>query len=197
MTAEQFNKFWTSTYPGIAPIQHSYDHSYADRWFRIHSLPGSKRYAENENEWSILLERQNRIISDLLTENSNFLLVTGEYTSKAHIELHPFDEVVSVKSYFFVSLDPIDLHKLNPDQYEPGQFYTPKFSEQIWQAKKFDNLLKDIAEDNLKAFFVSRSKAILIAPYDGGVDFILKDSETRDAYKQKYSDWLSAREDGL
>jgi len=40
-------------------------------------------------------------------------------------------------------------------------------------------------------------KKIIIAPYDGGVDLILKDIETRNIYKQKYSDWLSQREDGL
>ena len=103
----------------------------------------------------------------------------------------------------------VDGHKIhkpavNPDRKywhftiaDNGTGFDPKFSEQIWQAKKFDNLLKDIAEDNLKAFFVSMSKAILIAPYDGGVDLILKDSETRDVYKQKYSDWLPAKEDGL
>jgi hypothetical protein len=71
------------------------------------------------------------------------------------------------------------------------------FSEQNWQPKKFDNILKDVAEGNLRAFFVSVDKELIIAPYDGGIDFILKDIKTRDFYKQKYSGWLSARQDGL
>lgn len=71
------------------------------------------------------------------------------------------------------------------------------FSEQNWHPHKFDNLLKDIAEDNLRAFFVSVYKELIIAPYDGGVDFILKDTKTRDFYKQKYISWLSIRQDGL
>jgi hypothetical protein len=37
----------------------------------------------------------------------------------------------------------------------------------------------------------------LIAPYDGGVDLILKDKEIRDQYKSKYRNWLSKRDDGL
>lgn len=197
MTTEQFNKFWTSSYPDTILIQHHFRHLFTDRWFRIHSLPESKRYAENESEWKILLSRQNGIISDLLTDKSDFLLVTGGYTSEDCIEMYPIDEVNSIKKFPFVYLAPIDLNKVNPDEFDKGQFYTPMFSEQNWQPHKFDNLLKDIAEDSLRAFFISVDNELIIAPYDGGIDFILKDTSTRDFYKKKYSSWLSAREDGL
>ncbi len=197
MTPEQFNKFWASTYPNTFPIQHYFKHRYVDRWLRIHSFPGSKRYAEDDKEWSILLDRQNKIISDLLTDNSSFLLVIGDYTSRSYLELHPLEKVASIRQISFASLEPIDLYIKRPDEYESGQLYTPMFSEQIWQAKKFDNLLRDIAEDNLSAFFVSVSGKLLIAPYDGGIDFIFKDTETRNDYRRKYSNWLSARADGL
>ncbi len=197
MTAEQFNNFWASTYPDTILIQHHFRHNFADRWFRIHSLPESKRYAEDEAEWNILLSRQNEIISDLLNDNSNFVLLTGGHSSEGYIEIHPIEEVNSIKEFSFVSLDPIDLNKVSPDEYDKGQFYTPMFSEQNWQPHKFDNLLKDIAEDSLRAFFVSVDNDLIIAPYDGGMDFILKDTKTRDFYKQKYNGWLSARQDGL
>lgn len=45
--------------------------------------------------------------------------------------------------------------------------------------------------------FVSSTEQVIVAPYDGGVDFVLKNSGTRDFYKHKYKDWLSARVDGL
>jgi hypothetical protein len=155
MTAKQFKDFWTSTYPDTILFQNLFRHEFADRWFRIHSLPNSKRYAETKTEWDILLDRQNKIISDLLNENSNFILVTGVHTSEGYIELHPIDKVNSIREIPFVSLDPIDLNEINPDEYDRGQFYTPMFSVQNWQSQKFDNLLKDIAEDNLSAFFIS------------------------------------------
>ncbi len=196
MTKEQFNTFWSSTYPGTIPISHYFKHDYADRWFRIHSLPESKRYAETEEEWEMLLHRQNTIITDLLG-NSNFLLVTGDYSWDDHTELHPLDEIKSIAEIPFVLLDPIDLHKLRPEEYEPKQFYTPQFSEQTWQATKFDNLLKDIAKDRVRAFFISRENNCIVAPYDGGIDIVLKDIETRTNYEAKYKDWLSAREDGF
>ena len=197
MTAEQFNKFWASAYLDTVLIQHHFRHNFSERWFRIHSLPESKRYAEDDNEWEILLDRQNKIISDLLNGNSNFLLITGGHSSEGYIELHPIEEVDSIKEISFVSLNPIDLNKVSPDEYDKGQFYTPMFSEQNWQSQKFDSLLKDIAVDNLRAFFISVDNELIIAPYDGGVDFILKDTKTRDFYKQKYSSWLSARQYGL
>jgi hypothetical protein len=197
MTSEQFNTFWALNFADTIPIQHYFKRDYSDRWFRIHSLPKSKRYADNEGEWNILLDRQNKIITDLLGNTSNFILVTGGYSSQDSKELHPIEEVNSIAKIPFVLLDPIDLNKMSPDEYEAGQFYKPMFSEQIWQPDKFDSILKDIANDQLRAFFISVDEKLIIAPYDGGVDFILKDTETRNMYKQKYSDWLSLREDGL
>lgn len=196
MTAEQFNTFWSSTYPGTIPIPHYFKQDYADRWFRIHSLPDSKRYAETVEEWKILLHRQNTIITDLLG-NSSFLLLTGDYSWEGHTELHPLDEVKSIVDIPFVLLDPLDLNKLRPEEYETGQFYTPQFSEQVWQPSKFDNLLIDIAEDSAKAFFISQENNCIVAPYDGGIDIILKDNETMISYKAKYKDWLSTTESGL
>jgi len=197
MTSEQFNTFWALNFANTIPIQHYFRNDYSDRWFRIHSLPESKRYADKEEEWCILLDRQNKIITDLLGNDSKFIFVAGDYSSEGYTELHPLQEVNSIARIHFVMLDPIDLNKLSPDEYEIGQFYKPMFSEQIWQPNKFDSILKDIADDHLRAFFISVDKKLIIAPYDGGIDFILKDTKTRNVYKQKYSEWLSQREDGL
>ena len=71
------------------------------------------------------------------------------------------------------------------------------FYEQNWQPHKFDNLLTDIAQDSLRAFFISVEKELIIAPYDGSIDIILNGTKTRDLYKQKYNVWLSERQDGL
>jgi len=191
--------FWNSNYPETVPISHHFRHDYPTRWFRIHSLPESKRYANNEEEWSILLGRQNEIITDLLGGNSDFLLVTGEYAwDGGNTTLDaPLVEVDSVAQTPFISLDKIDLHQLSPAEYDLGTFYHPMFNKQNWMRGKFDDLLRDIANDKLRAFFISIEKELLIAPYDGGVDFVLENTTTRDHYKEKYRDWLSSRQDGL
>jgi hypothetical protein len=76
MTAEQFEIFWSSTYNDTIPIFHYFRYDFYDRWFRIHSLPESKNYAENETDWNILLDRQNKIITDIIGENSKIIIVS-------------------------------------------------------------------------------------------------------------------------
>ena len=197
MTAEDFKHFWDSTYPDTIPIGNYFKHDYSDRWFRIHSLPNSQRYPSDQEDWKILLDRQNIILTDLLANESSILIVTGDHHAEGYLELYPIDEVKSIKSFTFTRLEPIDLHLLGPEQYEKGQTYIPMFTVQSWDAHKFDEVLKDIAEWNLEAFFISVHNQCIVSPYDGGMDIILQDSQTRDFYRTKYEAWLSPRKDGL
>ena len=66
MTEIEFIDYWNKEYPGSYPINHELKWIYPDRWFRIHSLPDSKRYAESADEYKIILERQNQLINDLI-----------------------------------------------------------------------------------------------------------------------------------
>ena len=197
MTKDEFNRLWMNRYPGSVPISYTFRHDYPDRWFRIHSLPNSKRYPDNEDEWTILLNRQNTIITDILEDGSKLLILTGDYHFKEHTELHPIEDVDSIKEFSFNKIDNIDLHKLWPEEYDNGQFFRPLFCDSIWSPGKFDNVLRDIAQDSVRAFLVSVDNDVLLIPYDGGVDLILNDTATRDKYKTKYSDWLSKGDDGL
>ena len=197
MTPEQFKEFWTSTYPETLPIQHFFKHDYLDRWFRIHSLPQSKRYADTEQEWSILLTRHNTIITDILGDNVKIFLVTGDYNYNEPTEAHITEEEPSFLNFSFQRLEDIDLFELSPEQYDKGQVYRPAFAEAVWKPHQHDNLLKEIADDKIRAFFISPDRRTIAAPYDGGIDLVLKDKETRDFYKEKYKGWLSEREDGL
>jgi len=196
MTKEEFEIFWTTKYPGASPIPSSVNID-PERWFRIHSLPGSKRYADTVEEWDILLSRQNEIITDLLGNNAPILFLTGDHSFEGSTELHPLDSVNSVFDFQLISLPAIDLYKMAPEYYEQGQYFNPVFCEETWQPKKFDKVLRDIADDQLKAMFISIESKFIIAPYDGGMDIILDSADTRDHYKNKYTSWLSARPDGL
>jgi hypothetical protein len=143
MTREQFKTFWTSRYPKTIPISHLFKHDYSDRWFRIHSLPESKRYADNDEEWRFLLSRQNSIITDILGDNSKILIVTGEYHYEGHTDLNSLEDVNSIKQFSFTYLDNIDLHKLSPEEYDQGQTYKPRFSESVWLKSKLGQRIKE------------------------------------------------------
>lgn len=65
-----FTTIWKTKFPDSYPIGYDLKGIYDNRWFRIHSLPESKRYADNEKEYQIIYKRQNQIIQDLLGDNS-------------------------------------------------------------------------------------------------------------------------------
>ena len=197
MRKEEFQTLWTLNYPNTVPISYLFKHDYSERWFRIHSLPEAKRYADDENEWKNILSRQNEIITDLFGLGTPILIVTGEYNWGDNRPVHITDEEEIFRPFTFVRLDNIELNKIDPEQYDEPDIYRPAFAQTIWKPNYHDELLREIANDNVRAFLVSFDKNIIVAPYDGGVDFILKDNQTRDNYKEKYKQWLSERKDGL
>ena len=197
MTKKEFQERWTLNFPDTVPISHLFKQDYLDRWFRIHSFPEPKRYADNDDEWEILLTRQNEIITDLFGIDLPVLLVAGEYNWGDQRIIHTTEEQEVFKTYSFTQIDNIDLFKLDSEQYDEVDIYRPAFAETVWKPHKHDRLLKEIASDSTRAFFVWFEKILIVAPYDGGVDFILKDTLTRDCYKEKYREWLSGRNDGF
>ena len=56
MTTENFKTYWYKTYPDSYPINYQLKTIFSNRWFRIHSLLDSKRYAENDDEYKIIKE---------------------------------------------------------------------------------------------------------------------------------------------
>lgn len=198
MTDEQFEAFWESTYPLSIPLGHIIRVDYAERWFRIHSLPESQRYPNDDADWAILLSRQNALISDLVGDGSSLLVITGEYDFN-YVEGKPNDFTPddSISHLSFACSEPIELAELEPDESEPNKVYKPVMAELNWYSGVCDGILKEIALDNIRLLFISIDAECVIAPYDGGVDVILKDTATRDFYKLKYERWLSSREDGL
>ena len=175
---------------------------YLSRWFRIHSLPESKRYADDEDEWEILLYRQNMLITDLLGVNAEFYLVTGRYYS-----LHPKLIEIGKEYHEFDCFRRLDLNESEainlieryPKDYDEEDeiHFVPATAILTWKPGNFDDVLMKIADDVTRAVFLSITRKIAICPYDGGIDCIVEDSNQVEYYKHKYQDWLSRLECGL
>ena len=193
MTEREFIYYWNKEYPESFPINHELKWMYPDRWFRIHSLPESKRYADSAEEYKIILNRQNQLINDLIGEESevviSFGLYTNDITNESYKELTDFGEFLKVLT--------IDLHKERPEEYEDEMYFDIYVKTEKWKNGNRDEILKAIADDEIRAMFISPANKCVIAPYDGGVDVIAKSTENRDRLKAKYKDWLSDREDGM
>ncbi len=198
MTKQAFQDFWAKNFPEIPPINHLFKHLLSERWLRIHSLPDAKRYATTDEEWSILLHRQNSIFEDLMPENTPIYIVSGIYSNEEKVfELDIFAQLPYSKTLKFTALDALDMFKLSKDWYDEGVQFTPFFAEEIYTPNGFDSILKSIANDEWRLFFIDPINLSIIAPYDGGVDLIFKEGKMRHFYKKKYANWLSERADGL
>lgn len=193
MIENEFIDYWSKEYPESFPINHELKSVYPDRWVRIHSLPESKRYAENVEEYKMILDRQNQLIGDLIGEETQIAISFGLYTNDIandnYKELTDFGEFQKVLT--------IDLQKERPEEYEDEMYFDIFVKTENWKKDNRNEILKAISDDKIRAMFICPSRNCIIAPYDGGVDIIVSSSEKRDELKKKYKNWLSEREDGM
>lgn len=65
-----FESWWTSRFVRLPPLGHKLRRELPYRWLRIHSLPGSKRYADSEADYQEILSRQRAIAIEILRNNA-------------------------------------------------------------------------------------------------------------------------------
>lgn len=192
MKANELDRFWTTEFGDNSPFADELKLKFVDRWFRIHTLPESKRYADNDVETNEILSRHNLILDDLFDAKDNFILVTCNFSAEKVPVKSPKPEGIGFQANFWRSINISDDEE--SEEYYCHLFLDPK----QWKVGILDELLRLIANDEISNLMViSIENNVVYHPYDGGADVILKDSQTRDNYKQKYEHWLSARPDGF
>jgi len=203
VTQKNFQDFWENNYKNIPLLGHILREEYfADRWFRIHSLPDSKRYADNDAEMKIILDRQNTLISDLIGNDQAYLLLF--YAISENPKSVRFNQISDI-----VLLDNIRLDIALPENYEGDCYFISGFVNKTWEATSIDTYLEKVANDEkvvnfdacecdlYRILIIDINRNRIIAPYDGGVDIFLNTQCERDSFKSTYRDWLSAHERGL
>lgn len=196
MLQKEFNSFWENNFKETIPLNFLFREAYSKRWLRIHSLPESKRYADNDTEMNLILSRQNQIISDEYAENEDIYLVSTEFFTN-NKEIVEEEEFCFYPEYNFEKISVLNLNSYFPLDYSSDQKLNIFVAKRKWEVNIYNNLLKDIADDASIIFFVSIQNKIIFAPYDGGMDVIYQNENQKNFYKKKYKEWLSDREDGL
>lgn len=199
LQAEEIQHLWSKSFGDCPPVSYLFKHQLKNRWFRIHSLPESKRYAENDSEKSELLERQNKLLLDVIGNSTGCFLIGGNYAdSPLEENLKSCPALANFHFQEFVRLlkEDFDSSDVEPDD-EPiylSLFFTPyKF-----KSNDLNEVLLCVANWKIVNFFVVNfERQRIFAPYDGGVDVILKDSQERDEFKSKYKNWLSNHPEGF
>jgi hypothetical protein len=194
LDVHQFRSFWEQNFLDCPPVSYLFKHRLAERWFRFHSLPESKRYAENKSEVAQLLMRQNTALIDLIG-TGECVLVLGKYCSSPPL----VDSILSdfgFQEFLRLSKQDFDPSRLELDE-EP--IYLSLFcTVHHLEHGSLDDVLLDVADWKIVNFFVVNcDRQRIFAPYDGGVDVILENAEKRDEFKVKYQDWLSSHPQGL
>lgn len=191
-----FQTWWQSQFGSLPPLGYVVREHFNERWFRIHSLPKSKRYPEKSTEYDELLRRHNAVANDVLGVGSMCWVVLSTYT----------DDIDSVKAP--------DLAQLNPMGFERSSFLQEPSDTQFenepellvvcwsirvrWMSNHFDALIRTVADNREpRLLVVEENRSRIYAPYGGGADLILESTQARDMLRIKYADWLSSHPLGL
>lgn len=193
MNIDKYKIFWELNYPEVLPIGYQLKWIYNDRWFRIHSLPKSKRYAQTSQEFQVILNRQNQLITDLVGKDKKMMMLIGLYNDE--VLNQECQKLVGFKD--FTLIERLKLHQLQPNQYEEETIYSVFVKIEKWQISKYNEILIAIASDEFRMMLIEPEKKTIIIPYDGGIDIIMEKPSLKNSMKIKYKDWLSEREDGL
>ncbi|MFB8783092.1 hypothetical protein VSS38_25695 [Streptomyces albogriseolus] len=179
-------ELWQQRWPGCPPVGYKLRGPYRDVWVRFHSLPDSKRYAEDESECTVVLERYNTVLDELFA-GADVYVITPLWTTEAEV---PRSQAVTG---YWQSL-------LVEDDPDPAfRTYCHLFvARRPWRRGCIDDLLRDIADDKVAGVLITDTRLLRIHhPYDGGADAFLATSEERDRVRERHADWLSRHPLGL
>lgn len=192
MTSNKLTESWSSNFPNFSPIAHELKDEFNERWFRIHTLPESKRYPENEQEFSEILSRHNSILTDLFGANHKYYLLTNSYgLSLEKIKKEAKLVKLNLQKNYWQSVN------IAEKDFEPYYWHI-HFDEKDWAEGSVDDLFRLVANDAIgNVILFSADKKIVYHPYDGGADIIFENCDLRDFYKEKYKDWLSIHPSGF
>ncbi|MFE6284859.1 hypothetical protein [Streptomyces sp. NPDC057877] len=176
------------------PVAHTFRRAYADRWVRFHSLPGSKRHPESEDEYAIVLHRYNTVLDELFAGVDVFVVTMDWSNTPDGPPGHPAPRrrfhPAGVRWWTEADVDDPD-----PDFHTHTRLYADR---RPWRRGRVDDLLRAVADDVLAEVFITDVQLRRIHhPYDGGADVILTTPAERDRLRARYADWLPANSVGL
>ncbi len=172
---------WQQRYGDAPPLGCALRERFRPRWFRVHSLPGGKRYATTDAERGEVLRRQNDLIADVLGAGAACWFIFGYYGEAADL---PGDVDSALRA-----LAPVVLTSVGP---EGGQVEASRLlvATLTWVPGALDRVLAAVADDVLETpLLVSADLRRVVAPYDGGCDVIVETPARRAELARRYGRW--------
>jgi hypothetical protein len=177
---------WQQRWPGCPPVGHLLRDCFQDVWVRFHSLPASKRYAQDEAEYAVILDRYNTVLDELFTGEDVYVIAP---TWTAEPDAPPRQPDGAHWQSLLLTDDP------DP---EFRTYYHLFATKRSWQTGCIDDLLRDVADDKVADVLITDTQMRRIHhPYDGGADVFLTTTEERDQMRGRHVTWLSSHPAGL
>lgn len=190
---DRLSALWQCQWPEGPPVGHELRTAYSERWVRFHSLPGSKRYPETEDEYAIALDRYNTVLDELFG-GSEVYVITVSWSWEPHgAERPPERGELHAAGSRWLTL----AHEDDPDP--EFHTYTHLYADRrIWRRGSADGILRAVADDVLSGVLITDTGLRRIHhPYDGGADVITATPEERDRLRDRHPEWLSSQPSGL
>ncbi len=201
-----FNAEWARFHGALPPISYLVRDSSQEHWVRFHALPLSKRYAEDDDERSTILQRSNRLAAAVLGEGASCWLVQAMWPQGPFevnqsdpetarlFDLTWTDPAREIRIYDLPEAGPFTLED-DEEEFKGWQFHAGLVT---WQSGAFDEAIARVADDEAaRTLWMARETGAVYAPYDGGMDLFLPSAEVVKALKRRFAGWLPANPAGL
>ncbi|TQJ89618.1 hypothetical protein [Streptomyces sp. SLBN-31] len=190
---ERLSALWRRRFPKGPPVAHELRAGHSDRWVRFHSLPGSKRYPETEDEYAIVLHRYNTLLDELFEGTDVYVITVAWSWDPDGTELPPRRAEVHPEGSRWTTL----VYEDDPDP--ELHSYTHLYADlRPWRPGTVDTILREVADDVLSGVIITDSGlSRLHLPYDGGADVIAAGPEERDRLRDRHREWLPRNPAGL
>lgn len=183
---------WRDRFGDCPPAGYWCRDAFPELWFRIHSLPGSKRYPSAPSEYAELLRRHNAVATSILGEGEACFVYARFISDTAEPSGAP-ERVDHLRQPL---LWQPNLSVVEDDEVPAWLHFAAARIE--WASSRFDTSICAVADEaSSPLLFFNAVRQTIYAPYDGGADLFLSSSQDRDAAKRRWQHWLSARPDGL
>jgi len=169
----------------------------SDRWVRFHSLPESKRYADDEAEYREVLRRHRVVLDELVSADGGsdrrVVVVTCTWSGTLLPVPRPAPvTAVLPSSRYWMS-------EIRDEDDEDGDVWTHNYVDVLeLDDPRLDRLLTLVADDVTAGVMIAPPDLRwLYQPYDGGADVYAASAADRDALRDRHADWLSSHPHGL
>ena len=189
--ALELSELWPARWPDVRPIGHRLRGG--DQWVRFHSLPESKRYADNDDEYAELLRRHRAVLGDLAALGagpSGLWVITCTWSAGP-------DPLPRPAPLAAATPDSAYWQSLPPDDY--SEAWTHLFAGRVGLDDQGLDTLLCLVADGVTSDVILADADLrwLYHPYDGGADVIAPTSADRDVLQDRYAAWLPDNPSGL